>query len=117
MRNYSAVYYWNYPLLMMAVTWCFARVLYRAGQEVAANSLWLNRLLAAGIFVVGFGYLALTLLTFDYFPNLKNLFDSEAMKVGFGLILLGMVFSFDLLVLAVWRRGGVARHARSSELR
>jgi len=115
MRNYSAIYYWSYPLLMMAITWCSARVLYRAGHGVQTNLPWLNHLLVGGFSVVGIGYLALTLFTFDYYPSLKNLLDLEAMKIGFGLILLGTVFSFDLLVLAVARRG--TRHASSSELR
>ncbi|HTH53922.1 MAG TPA: hypothetical protein VL495_08235 [Edaphobacter sp.] len=120
MKDYYALYYCSYPLLMLVITLFIARVLYLAGRVNAGASGdpgWLNRLLVAGLCVVGVGYLAITLISSDYMTKPQQFIDMETMKLGFGLMLLGLVFTFDLLVLAVWRRGGVTRFARSSELR
>jgi len=114
MKPYMATYYCSYPLLMMAVTMLCAGVLYRARKLV--DSIWINRLLIASLFLVSSGYLAITLMTDENYPNPARLIDMTLLKLGFGMILLGVVFSFDLLVLGVWRKGGRQRQARASEL-
>jgi len=119
MKANLAIYYYSYPVLVVLVTSLFARVLYLAGKdttELPGDSCWLRRLLVAGICLVSAGYLALTLFTNNY-ETTTQLVDMESMKLGFGLMLLGMVFTFDLLVLAVWRREAKIRAARATELR
>jgi hypothetical protein len=119
MKVNLAIYYYTYPMLMLLMTVLFARALYLAGRvatELQDDAVWLRRLLVVGLGCVGMGYLALTLITEQYYADLRQLADAESMKLGVGLVLIGIVFSFDLLVLAVWKRGVKLRQARASEL-
>lgn len=119
MKGNPAIYYWVYPLLLMAMTLLLTRMLYRLGaaagtQRRGEDADLINRRLILGLVTVAAGYLALTLLTNNYVATTRQMIDEVLIRLGFGAMLLGTVFTFDLLVLAVWRRG--PRLARSSEL-
>jgi len=119
MRANLAIYYVSYLAIMLTVMLLLVRTLYRCAHAVAAISgdiERMSRFLVTGLCVVSVGYLTLTLKTDHYAQNLSQLLDMETIKLGFGIMLLGAVFSFDLLVLAVWKRDGRTRLARSSEL-
>ncbi|HTF61819.1 MAG TPA: hypothetical protein VK638_03805 [Edaphobacter sp.] len=121
MKGNPAIYYWVYPLLLMAMTLLLTRMLYRLGaaagtQRRSEDADPINRRLIIGLLTVAAGYLALTLLTNNYVATTRQMIDEVLIRLGFGAMLLGTIFTFDLLVLAVWRRGGRPRLARSSEL-
>jgi hypothetical protein len=121
MKGNPAIYYCAYPLLLMAMTLLLTRMLYRVGATAATQRRSededpISRRLILGLVMVAAGYLALTLLMNNYVATTKQLIDEVLTRLGFGAVLLGAVFTFDLLVLAVYRRAGRPRLARSSEL-
>ncbi|MDE1178627.1 MAG: hypothetical protein PW789_18790 [Edaphobacter sp.] len=125
MRISLEAYYWTYPILLFVVTAFLARMLYLASEPAGKPSsgdrpsveAWVGRLLIAGLVIVSAGYLGVTLLTQDYLSSRTQLVDMVLIKLGFGLMLLGVLFSFDLLVLATLKKGSRMRHARSLEPR
>lgn len=121
MKGNPAIYYCVYPPLLMAMTLLLTRTLHRIGAAAATqrrneDADPISRRLIIGLVMVAAGYLALTLLMNNDVASTKQLIDQVLVRLGFGAMLLGTVFTFDLLVLGVWRRGGRPRLARSSEL-
>ena len=122
MKPNLAIYYCTYPALMLLVTLLLGRALWLKGKWLqeehgSGRYVQVSRLLIAGLFVVSAGYLILTTGTSDSFVNMAQLIEMETVKLGFGVMLLGALFSFDLLVLVMASRTTVMRQARVSELR
>ena len=119
MKINLAFYFISYSAILLGITAFLCRAIYRRAEPIFCGPgvEWLPRLLAAGLGTVSVGYLAMTARWSAYPQPLAQIIDLEMMKLGFGTMLLGAVFSFDLLVLVVSRPGEKRRFGRESELR
>ncbi len=124
MENPVTTYYVIYPALLLGITMLLAVALDRSAAVLGCGGR-LSQFLAVGLGVVSIGYLTLTLKILSYPQEpASQLWELGAMKLGFGIILLGLAFLFSLLVLAVWQHAALVgpsipepRAARISELR
>lgn len=123
MQPNLSVYYWSYPTIMLGATFWIVWmlrckgfvVLSRSSRSVSSLEERINGLLVIGLLTVNLGYLALTLHTDQRFDTVTQLLDMESMKVGFGLVLLGLVYTFDIFVFAMMRSRTDLSHLKAAE--
>jgi hypothetical protein len=123
MQPNLSIYYWSYPVIMLGATFWMAWML-RCKVAVALSGVSrnggkleerINGLLVIGLLMVNLGYLALTVKTETRFNTVMQVIDMESIKVGFGLILLGLVFTFDIFVFAMMRSRTELSHLKAAE--
>jgi hypothetical protein len=123
MQPNLSIYYWSYPIIMLTATFWMAWLLrckiavVLSGISRNAGKLEerVNGLLVIGLLMVNLGYLALTVKTETRFNTIMQVVDMESIKVGFGLILLGLVYTFDIFVYAMMRSRTDLSHLKTAE--
>lgn len=123
MQPNLSIYYWSYPVIMLTATlwmaWMLrckvAVVLSGVSRNAGKLEERINGLLVIGLLMVNLGYLALTVKKETRFNTVMQVIDMESMKVGFGLILLGLVFTFDISVYAMMRSRTDLSHLKAAE--
>ena len=123
MQPNLSIYYWSYPIIMLTATFWMAWLLrckiavVLSGVSRNAGKLEerVNGLLVIGLLMVNVGYLALTVKTETRFNTIMQVVDMESIKVGFGLILLGLVYTFDIFVYAMMRSRTDLSHLKTAE--
>jgi hypothetical protein len=123
MQPNLSIYYWSYPIIMLTATFWMAWLLrckiavVLSGVSRNAGKLEerVNGLLVIGLLMVNLGYLALTVKTETRFNTIMQVVDMESIKVGFGLILLGLVYTFDIFVYAMMRSRTDLSHLKTAE--
>lgn len=118
MRSCAAIFYCTYPPLLLAMSglmvWALAK--YSRQREAEGASVPVCRLLLAGFVSVSAGYLLMTWGA-GYAQTMAQLIDDLRERLGFAAILLGLLLTFDMLVLSVAGRASRVKLARASELR
>lgn len=118
-REYASLYYFSYPAIILVLIAAVAWMLHRAGRVLVDASpapegeLWTARmihLLIAGVCLVGFGYLVLTIDTRMPVNNIGQVVEMESVKIGIGGMLLGAVYLFNVFLLATMRRRSAGLH-------
>jgi hypothetical protein len=123
MQPNLSIYYWSYPIIMLTATswmaWLLrckiAVVLSGVSRNAGKLEERVNGLLVIGLLMVNLGYLALTVKTETRFNTIMQVVDMESIKVGFGLILLGLVYTFDIFVYAMMRSRTDLSHLKTAE--
>ncbi len=109
---YIAAYYAIYPFTCIFLIVALQIVLRRAGSLVLRDSYNSNpafaraicRLLDIGYYLVCLGYVTMTVHTTDILGTIGQLIETITVKLGFFLLLLGLLHVFNLLLLALFRR-------------
>jgi hypothetical protein len=123
MQDASELYkVWAYVLYLiwsiLATVWV-ARTLHKngriflvdafAGNESLADSV--NSLLVAGFYLINIGYVALALESPLVIDSVQRVIEVLSAKVGWVLLVLGLMHFFNLFVFSRMRRRAVLRHA------
>ena len=119
--SYLAAYYAIYPFACIALIVWLQLVLRRAGSVVLNDSYNSNpafaravcRLLDIGYYLVCLGYVIMTVHTQDSFFTNDQLIETVTLKLGFFVLLLGLLHVFNLLLLALFRRPKTAHPTAS----
>jgi energy-converting hydrogenase Eha subunit E len=123
MQDASELYkVWAYVLYLiwsiLATVWV-ARTLHKngriflvdafAGNEGLADSV--NSLLVAGFYLINIGYVAVALESPLVIDSVQRVIEVFSAKVGWVLLVLGLMHFFNLFVFSRMRRRAVLRHA------
>ena len=103
-----AACYFGYLAITIGLTVWVARTLHTNGRiflveafqgnEELADSV--NHLLVVGFYLVNVGYIAMALATGSPMTTLREVIELESRKIGVVLLILGLMHSFNILVLA-----------------
>ena len=116
--NYTVFAYCLYLPISVALTVWVARTLSKNGliflvdafhgnRELASS---VNHLLVVGFYLINIGYVALALKTAEQVLNVRGVIELLSTKVGWVLVVLGLMHFFNLLVFSRMRRRGLMRH-------
>jgi hypothetical protein len=107
-----ALVYFSYLIISVALTVWVARTLHTNGRvflvdafrgnETLADSV--NHLLVVGFYLINVGYITLALKTTEPLTTLREVIELESSKIGFVLVILGIMHVFNILVFAKMRR-------------
>lgn len=120
---YQEIYYFAYFGLCTTLVVWLARMLRRSGTIFLRDAFRdrsevvraLGRLLETGLYLIGAGYLAITLPNYIPLHNPRELVLAIVGRLGGFLLLLGFIHFVNLLILAIIRQRSV-RVARAGEL-
>src|SRR5262245_32638670 len=117
--DYVVWSYATYLVLSVCITVLVARTLHRNGRVFLVDAFGghaaladsVNHLLVVGFYLINVGYVALALKG-GYLPrDLRTSIEFVTNKVGWVLVVLGLMHFFNLFVFSRLRRKGVVRHA------
>ena len=107
--------YLAYLLISVALTVWVAKTLHKNGRiflvdsfhgnEALADSV--NHLLVVGFYLINVGYVALALKHGSQAGDLKEALETLSTKVGFVLVVLGVMHFFNLFIFSKMRRRAV----------
>ena len=111
--NMAAIYF-SYLAISVALTIWVARTLHRNGRIFLVDAFHgnteladaVNHLLVVGFYLINVGYITLALKTTDPLSTLRQVIELESSKIGFVLLLLGVMHVFNILVFAKMRKRG-----------
>jgi hypothetical protein len=105
-----------YLVITLTVTVWVARTLHKngrvflveafGGNEELADSV--NHLLVVGFYLVNFGYVSYAMKTTSSAEDLRGAIELVSDKIGFVLIVLGVVHFFNLFIFSRFRQHGRA---------
>ena len=111
-----ATTYLAYLTISVALTVWVARTLHRHGRiflvdsfhgnEALADSV--NHLLVVGFYLINIGYVALALKYGSHAENAQQALELLSTKVGFVLVILGIMHFFNLFIFSKMRRRATA---------
>ncbi|HEU5350449.1 MAG TPA: hypothetical protein VFU55_02560 [Terracidiphilus sp.] len=109
---YAEVYYAAYLVACATIIVWLGRLLHRAGLDFlrdafAGNPLLVasvSKLLNVGFYLMSLGYVAASFDTYNSFSSYSDVAKDVSGKIGWLLLLLGVVHLFNLLLLALFRR-------------
>ena len=111
--------YITYLTLSVSITVLVARTLHRngrvflvdafGGHQVLADSV--NHLLVVGFYLINVGYVALAMDSGLQPVSLRTSIAFIATRVGWVLVVLGVMHFFNIFVFSRFRRRGMVRHA------
>ena len=78
------------------------------GNEPLADSV--NHLLVVGFYLVNIGFVTLALKYGDKATNAQTAIETLSSKVGFVLVVLGVMHFFNLYIFSKLRRRGMMKH-------
>ena len=117
--DYVVWSYATYLALSVGITVLVARTLHRngrvflveafGGQAALADSV--NHLLVVGFYLINVGYVTLALKGGLLPRDLRTSIEFVSNKVGWVLVVLGLMHFFNLFVFSRLRRKGTLRHA------
>jgi hypothetical protein len=117
-QHYVVGAYLQYLVVSVLVTVWVARTLHKngrvflvdafGGNEALADSV--NHLLVVGFYLINIGYVALALRAGDKPFDLQTAIEFFSMKVGWVLVVLGIMHFFNLFVFSSMRRRGLIHH-------
>ena len=109
--------YLFYLVLSIILTVWVAQTLYKNGRvflvdsflgnEALANSV--NHLLVVGFYLINLGYIALALKSTDIPDDLQGILEALSAKIGWVLLVLGVMHFFNLLVFSKMRKRALQR--------
>jgi hypothetical protein len=113
---YIVVCYVAYLAISLAVTVWVAQTLHRNGRSFLIEAFQgngdladsVNHLLVVGFYLINFGYVALALRTADPVPTVRSAIELVCDKLGFVLIVLGVMHFFNLYIFNRLRKRGLA---------
>jgi hypothetical protein len=108
LRVYYLTYLWSCLALIFGLAW----VLRRSGGVLLRDAFGANtaivhaigRLMDVGYYLVSFGYVALTFETYQRMDDMQQVFEIVIRKLGWLLLVLGVVHLFNMLLLAGFRK-------------
>ena len=112
-----AAFYFSYLIVTVAVTVWVARTLHRSGRVFLVDAFHgnqqladsVNQLLVVGFYLINVGYIALALTTQAPLHTLREIIELESSKIGFVLLILGVVHFLNIFVLSNMRRHAIAQ--------
>ncbi len=120
---YTTVGYVIYLLLSIALTVWVARTLHRngriflvdafGGREALADSV--NHLLVVGFHLINIGYVTLSLKGNDHPLNTQQVIEVLSTKIGWVLVVLGLMHFGNLYVFNRLRQGAETKHVLGPE--
>ncbi len=118
LKIYYFTYFWSCVLLVAGLTWTFHRsgtvLLCDVFRGDTAIVRAVTRLMDVGFYLISFGYLILTIQTYAPMMTFAQIFEIAGRKLGFFLVILGVLHLFNLLLLVIFRRRG--GQSRASEM-
>jgi hypothetical protein len=113
---YIVVCYLTYLAVSLAVTVWVARTLHQNGRSFLVDAFHgkteladsVNHLLVVGFYLINMGYVALALRTYEVISTPRAAIELVADKLGFVLIVLGVMHFFNLYVFNRLRKRGEA---------
>ncbi|PYT17235.1 MAG: hypothetical protein DMG59_07895 [Acidobacteria bacterium] len=104
--------YLTYLAISLTVTVWVARTLHRRGRVFLVDAFGgdaeladsVNHLLVVGFYLVNVGFVALALRTRGDLASLRAAIELVSDKVGFALLVLGLMHFFNLFVFSRFRR-------------
>jgi hypothetical protein len=113
---YVVACYITYLALSLAVTIWVAQTLRRDGRSFLIDAFHgnhdladsVNHLLVVGFYLINVGYITLALRTSDSVPTVRSAIELGCDKLGFVLIVLGIMHFFNLYVFNRLRKRGLA---------
>ncbi len=111
--------YIAYLILSIALTIWVARTLFKSGRTFLVDAVGgredladsINHLLVVGFYLVNLGYVLLALRISSAVMNLRHVFEALATKLGFVLLVLGVMHFGNLYVLNRLRKRAVPSFA------
>jgi hypothetical protein len=117
--DYVVWSYITYLTFSVSITVLVARTLHRSGRvflvdafgghTVLADSV--NHLLVVGFYLINVGFVALAMDSGTKPVNLRTSVEFIATRVGWVLVVLGVMHFFNIFVFSRFRRRGLLRHA------
>jgi hypothetical protein len=116
-NNYVVGAYVGYLVLSIGLTVWVARTLSKNGRVFLVDSFLgnteladsVNRLLVVGFYLINAGYVTLALKYGDKPTDLSTTIEALSTKVGFVLLVLGVMHFFNLYIFSRMRRRGLLR--------
>lgn len=84
------------------------------GNELLANSV--NHMLVVGFYLINLGYILLSLETRKNIVSLKDSIELLSDKIGFVLLVLGILHMLNVYVIAKWRTRAIRQRERKEAL-
>ena len=112
------VTYLAYLLISIALTVWVARTLHKNGRIFLVDSFHgnepladsVNHLLVVGFYLINIGYVSLALKYGGHAENVKEGLETLSTKVGFVLVVLGVMHFFNLFIFSRMRRRALPKH-------
>ena len=109
-----AACYFSYLAISISMTVWVARTLHRSGRVFLVDAFHgndeladsVNHLLVVGFYLVNVGYIALMLTSRNAMETFREIIELESVKIGWVLLILGLMHTFNILVLAKMRSKG-----------
>jgi hypothetical protein len=110
--------YLAYLLISIGLTVWVARTLHKSGRIFLVDSFHgnepladsVNHLLVVGFYLINIGYVALALKYGAHAENAKEALEMLSTKVGFVLVVLGVMHFFNLFIFSKMRRHALPKH-------
>src|SRR5215467_12667218 len=109
--------YLVYLAISIALTVWVAQTLFKNGRVFLVDSFHgnepladsVNHLLVVGFYLINIGYVALALKYGAHAENMKEALETLSTKVGFVLVVLGIMHFFNLFIFSKMRRRALPR--------